>query len=217
MPVRFDSKAFEDDFFKAAIDAVQVVMEQESNEPYYGFALYADSYYTDCGFYFATESSYRESLARADPEYIRTKESRWNYRWNCGDWACSSFGAAPQALADIAKETLRKWSRNAEDQFDADGLTDEDWEEYGRGVLEATCRVGARLEADATFQMLPKTDDFHIVISDHDEIVVASYLRPGVFKTRGIVLLPNSRTEQGVDYHTELTHLLASWHEDSHG
>ena len=65
--------------------------------------------------------------------------------------------------------------------------------------------------------MLPRTDDFHIVISDHDEILVASYLRLGVFKTRGVVLLPNSRIEQGVDYDAELSRLLVAWHEDSHG
>lgn len=214
MPVDLDSEAFEEDFFRAAVKSFEVMIEEGPKEPYYGFALYADGYYTDCGFYFATNSSYRDCLSRADPEYIRTKQARWQYRWNCGDWAYSSFAAAPQALRDIARDMLGKWAKNASDQFDLEELTEDDWFEYGARVFESACRVAVRLESDATFQQLHKTEDYHTVVSDHDETEVASYLRLDIFKSRGVVLLPGQRIDHGVDYDDELDRLLDAWDEE---
>ena len=44
MKIDFDSDAFENDFFSAAVKCNQFMLDKWSDEPFYGLSVYADEY-----------------------------------------------------------------------------------------------------------------------------------------------------------------------------
>ena len=170
-----------------------------------------------CGAYYGTDSAYRATLAENTknyPQFYETKEQRWGLRWNCGNWPYSSHWPKPKELDDAFDGLARKWSKLGNKHDSAGKYIDKDWNEFAKAVLQSACRVAERLEVDESTLSLPKTTDFHIAVSDHDEIVIASYLRLDQFKAKRIVLLPNwGGVPDQIDYKAELARVVESWQE----
>src|SRR5258708_35069925 len=62
MKVSFKSKEFESDLYDAVAACNNFMAKNCGDEPFYGCALYVDTYYTDCGIFYNTESLYRKTL-----------------------------------------------------------------------------------------------------------------------------------------------------------
>ena len=216
MKIEFDSEAFENDFFAGIVKCNHFIAENCSEEPFYGLTIYVDSFDVSPGVYYNTESGYKRSLEgmfKLDwcKDLYKEKEKRWELHWSCGDWLYTSCGY-DDPLTNIFDPIASKWIANTHRQW-VQREHNGDWEAYGESILKSACRVAEHVESDESFLVLPKTSDFHIVVSDHDEMVIASYLRLEHFKANGIVLLPNHGIPHQIDYSAELARVVEAWWE----
>jgi hypothetical protein len=193
MKVLFKAKDFERDLYASVVACNEFMAKKHGEEPFYGFALYVPTYETDCGVCYNTESLCQTTLERYQAgkygaPYRKEKGKRWHLRWSNGDWPYFSANDQPKGLRRLMKP-MDKWQKNAEKQIGNDKLTSEDWTEYGLAVMTSACRVLKKLDGDGAMDVLPRTDDFHSLICDHDEPPIYSYLRYERFLKDGSVIM----------------------------
>lgn len=197
MPVKFDPDAFEQDYISATLGCLKIVTELYNSEPFYGMCMYICSFYSDSIIYFNTESSYKQSLkdiAEKYPKYLDSKVKRWKLRWNPGDWGYSPYFLGEDVHADLIqviedpiKKHLHKWEVNARAQMDLKEITIADWDTYGLQLMETVCKAAVQVEKSEEFKKLPKTKDFKLIVSDHDEELILTYLRLNLYKTQNVI------------------------------
>lgn len=211
MAIAFDSDAFEHELYEATAACNRLMAANCAAEPFYGFALYVDSYYTDCGVYYNTEANYHETLeqylsGQFGEKYRTEKRARWELRWNPGDWHYSSHWPNPVELPDLLAVWRREYYPHSQAEEHHSG---DDREEYGTNLMRSACRVLARLDRDGAIDILPRTKGFRALLIDHDEPHIYSYLRYARYQTDGSVL--DFGKEGQIDADIELDRVLADF------
>ena len=210
MKVSFKPADFERDLHDSVAACNEFMAKNHGEEPFYGFAIYVPTDYTDCGVYYNTDSLYQKTLQKYQggkfgEKYRNDIRSQWELRWGVGDWTYFSDFDRPDGLRVLMKD-MEKWGDNARTELDKEGLTQEDWYEYELAVMTSACRVLKKLYDDGVVDLLPRTHDFHSIISDHDEPLIYSYLRYERFLKDGSVIKP-----WDLDDDFEMTQVLKSF------
>jgi hypothetical protein len=215
MKVSFDSKAFERDLSKSISDCNEFMAKNCATEPFDGFAMQVGMDFANFGVYYNTEMLYQECLkgylkGEFGELYRKDKDKRWQLRWSPGDWPYSSYWPKPAELAGLMND-MERWGDDAQRRMMGGRHSSEEWDEYGLKLFQSAGRVLAKLEKDGAFNALPRTKEFRIMLTDHDELSIYSYLRYERFQKDGTVLLPNNGRAAQIDADAERKMVLAKF------
>jgi hypothetical protein len=133
--------------------ALPLQVRKAEGERIAGLGLHIDAYYGSAGLYLLPEAAARSlSPAAAD---------------NIGDWPISTDWDLSEDHARAFAACWGRWDDWFHDHLD--NLTDDENDEKFRGLLQVACEAMRQIEADGDLTELPKTEDFKIVIAEHDE------------------------------------------------
>ena len=162
----------------AIVAAIRFQMRRIGDERIAGFGLHIDGYYGSVGLYLLPES------------VARTMNSA--RRNNIGDWPISTDW---NPNAEDAKAFAANWEKWANWFYEHCGKLDRvDGDEAFRGLLRIACEAVQDLEAAGFFEGVLKTQDFRIIIAEHDEPNALALERYGLFVTTGNIRVQGDPT-----------------------
>jgi len=133
--------------------ALPLQVRKAEGERIAGVGLHIDAYYGSAGLYLLTEGA-----ARAlSPDAVN----------NIGDWPISTDWDQSEDHARAFAASWGRWDDWFHDHLD--DLTGVEGNEKFRGLLRVGCEAMRRIEADGLLNSFPKTEDFKIIIAEHDE------------------------------------------------
>lgn len=187
MDGRLDFDSFERDFRAASAECLKLLTDRYNALPYYGLCLYVDSFDGQFALYANTESAFAKVLRHchaeygerySDPEHIKS------LKYECGDWEYQTIGQ-PEDLRACFEQRMRRWHSIVYDlSYNGGGLTHDEYRYFD----EAGCRVAVSLADSAELAQLNRTDDFTMLVADHDEPPLAAVYRLKWFKENGSLL-----------------------------
>jgi hypothetical protein len=155
---------------KAAIrDALTLETRKVKRDRVAGFGVDMDTYYGSAGTYLLPESAARAM----EPALLIS----------LGDWPISTHWDhdGDDAIAFRAHwGTWEDWFHKHADDFDEVG------EEKGWALMRATCEAVRELDISGSFDKIPKTQDFKIIVADHDDSNEFAAQRYGLFVRTGV-------------------------------
>jgi hypothetical protein len=133
--------------------ALPLQVRKAEGERIAALGLHIDAYYGSAGLYLLPEAAARSlSPAAAD---------------NIGDWPISTDWDPSEDHARAFAASWGRWDDWFHDHLD--NLTDDEKDEKFLRLLQVACEAMRQIEADGYLTELPKTEDFKIVIAEHDE------------------------------------------------
>jgi hypothetical protein len=164
------------DSLTAAIRAaLPLQVRKAEGERIAGLGLHMDAYYGSAGLYLLPEASARTlSLKAAN---------------NIGDWPISTDWDPSEDQARAFAASWGRWDDWFHDHLD--DLTGTEQDEKFRGLLRVACEAMRRIEADGFLDNFPKTEDFKIIVAEHDDpddLAVERYhlfVRTGTIRVHG--------------------------------
>jgi hypothetical protein len=136
-----------------------------------GLGLHIDAHYGSAGLYLLPEAAAR-SLAPVAAN-------------NIGDWPISTDWDLSEDHATAFAASWGRWDDWFHDHLD--DLTTEEQEEKFRGLLRVACEALRQIEADGLLESLPKTEDFKLIIAEHDEPDELAIERYNLFVRTGTI------------------------------
>ncbi len=136
-----------------------------------GLGLHIDAYYGSAGLYLLPEAVARTLSPTAAN--------------NIGDWPISTDWDPSEDHAGAFAASWGRWDDWFHDHLD--DLTDDERDEKFRGLLRVACEAIRQIEAEGSLTELPKTEDFKIVIAEHDEPDELAIERYNLFVTTGAI------------------------------
>jgi hypothetical protein len=186
MNSRFDFDNFERDFRAASAACLKILVERYNALPYYGLCLYVDSFDGEFALYANTESAFEKVLryyrAKYGERYSEPEQIK-SLKYECGDWEYQTIGR-PEDLRACFEQRMRRWSTAVFDLSYRGGLTHDEYRYFD----EAGCRVAMSLAVSAELAELNRTDDFTMLVADHDEPPLAAIDRLKWFEENGSLL-----------------------------
>ncbi|QDT52526.1 hypothetical protein Pan44_05380 [Caulifigura coniformis] len=158
-----------DSLMNAIRDALPLQVRKAAGERIAGLGLHIDAYYGSAGLYLLPESA----AHKLDADALD----------NIGDWPIST----DWVLSDDHSQAFSAHWKSWEDWFSThrDDITDE--QDSQRGLLRIACEAIQRLENAGLFDGVPKTEDFKIIIQEHDEPTALGVERYRQFVRTGLV------------------------------
>jgi hypothetical protein len=128
-------------------------IRKANDEKIAGVGLHVDAYYGCIGLYLLPESA-----------TVNLDAGELN---NIGDWPISTDWDGSEAHAQEFARQWHPWEEWFRDHLD--GLTDAELDQRYRGLLRAACEAMQKIESDGLLDNDRRTDDFRIIIIEHDE------------------------------------------------
>lgn len=152
-------------------DALPLQVREAEGERIAGLGLHIDAYYGSAGLYLLPETAAR-TLSPEEADEI----GAWPIST---DWDRTRDHARAFAAA---WDRWEEWFRNHLDDFD-----DDEGDETFRGLHRVACEAMQQIEAEGLLNAFPKTEDFKIIIAEHDEPNDLSIKRYELFVRTGTI------------------------------
>jgi hypothetical protein len=136
-----------------------------------GLGLHIAAYYGSAGLYLLPEAVARTLSPVA--------------AHNIGDWPISTDRDPSEDHARAFAASWDRWDDWFHDHLD--DLSDDEKDEKFRSLLRLACEAMRQIEAEGSLKELPKTEDFTIIIAEHDEPDDLAIERYNLFVRTGVV------------------------------
>jgi len=156
-----------DSLMKAIRDALPLQLRRAPGERIAGLGLHIDAYYGSAGLYLLTESAARKLDADALD--------------SMGDWPISTDWVLSEDHSQAFAAQWRSW----EDWFSAHQNDFTDEQDSGRGLLRVACEAIQQLENAGLLDAVPTTEDFKLIVQEHDEPTALGVERYRLFVRTG--------------------------------
>lgn len=134
-----------------------------------GIGLHMDAYYGSAGLYLLPEAA----LHTLAPKVVN----------NIGDWPISTDWDPAEDHSQAFARHWEEWDQLFHDHLDE--LTDAEMDQKFRALLQVACEAMQEVEAAGLLAALPRTEDFRIIVCEHDEPEELGLERYGLFVRTG--------------------------------
>ena len=158
---QFTSKSDDSDFYGCFFDC-----NSENGEVYLGFNTVSALEYSSHNFSDIEISNFK-AVGMDLPEIDPIKRLA-ELRWSVADW--KFHGTSDRFVGHIYEEEWEEsWEEISEEISDyIIDQDDDDWDKAMKCFIDGVVIVAERLIKDGVFEKLARTDDFKVVVSDHD-------------------------------------------------